>query len=382
MSDYIVDESRFMIPEEHEIVSWFEEGSTLPDGVVFSERLEETDIWQLYVSEDSRFEILAVVPAVAERWLSEGLIAADGLQKVDHRGRSYYLLFSPSQLTLCRVSQMRARGSLRRALGFLAAVKHTRALNQDVNLRDGLYCELFSVILPVYSRIPMVADKALFLNLLRGEHDPEILSSPEELPGGLAWFGVRSMLRGHGIAVPDTDLYFESGEEVDDFLELRRPGAVVLAPLVIHEHYQIFDTDSAELILLFDKLWGEALLATTLVSQINLSSVAVDGRMLYGLAFPRREILETLDDRVYGLDAHSLLKLAQALRRTRAACPGCRLTDALYVESLGVCLPEAFLSENSPDDAGLMRAIAWEGPFAVAPILDDIREDAVLIASR
>lgn len=380
MSDYVVDESRFIIPDEDETPTWFAEGSALPFGLTFSEKLDETDLWQLYVSADSKFLILAVVDSLGKKWIEQGLCKSDSLQQVSHNGQNYYLLFSPSSMRICRVSQVRAKGSLHTATAFYCALKNTRNHNLDDNLRDGIYCQYLSIILPVYSSIPKVADKALFLNILRGKNDPENLSSPEELPGGLPWFVCKKILKEHGFDVLDEELYLQSGEIADDFFELK-PGTIVLGPLVIRPHYQVFDTDGDKYILLFDKLWAEALLTTTLVSQINISSVALDGKMVYALTFFKKHALEKLSDRVYGLDEHSLIELAQAVRRTRFACPKARLNDALYVQELGLMLPESFMDTNEGDNS-LMQNIAWEGPFALAPVLDDIREDAIMIAGR
>ena len=44
-------------------------------------------------------------------------------------------------------------------------------------------------------------------------------------------------------------------------------------------------------------------------------------------------------------------------------------------------LPESFMDTNEGDNS-LMQNIAWEGPFALAPVLDDTREDAIMIAGR
>lgn len=381
MSNYVVDESRFMIPDEHETMSWFKEGEELPFGISFSEKLEGSDVWQLYASEDSNYLILAVKEDLGQRWISEGFCREKSLYKYEHKEDSYYLLISPSSLNICEVTSIRAGKSLQTALGFYSALKNSRNHNTEVNLRDGIYCQKLSVILPTYSSIPKLSDRALFLNILRDKNEPENLSSPEELPGGLPWFICKQFLRERGFNIPDVELYLQSGEAVDDFFELKHQDAIVLGPLLVHNHYQVFDTDSDKYILLFDKLWADALLATTLVSQINISSIALDGHMLYALTFPKQDPLECLNDRVFGLNAHSLIELAQAIRRSRKACPEARLKDALYVKSLGVLLPESFLDKDI-NDASLMQEIAWDGPFAMAPILDDIREDAILIAKN
>lgn len=380
ISDYVVDESRFMLGDEEGRVNWFKEGTTLPDGMIFSEKLDETDVWQLYVSSDSQHYILAIKSELCEKWCESGLCKRSIFQEFLNGKEKYYLLFSPTSLSICNVSQVRANGSLRKALAFYNAIRNTRNHDIDVNLRDGIFVELLSIVLPVYSNIPKVADRALFMNIFREEHEPENLSSPEEMSGGLAWFGLTKILNDHSLPVLKKDLYLESGEIADDFFDLE-PNTTILGPLVIREHYQIYDTDDSKYILLFDRIWGEALLSTSLVSQINLTSISISGQMLYALTFSKRYALEPLNDRNFGLNENGLIKLAQALRRAREACPKARLDNALYVEALGVCLPENFISEDI-NNALLMRKIAWTGPFAMAPALDDIKEDAVAIASR
>ena len=142
-------------------------------------------------------------------------------------------------------------------LRVLYTLLYSRIHNTEANLRDGLYCQLLSVILPIYSSIPKVSDRALFLNILRGKNDPENLSSPEELPGGLPWFICKQFLKEHGYELSDAELYLQSGESVDDFFELKHQDANVLGPLIIHNHYQVFDTDSDKYILLFDNHFNQ-----------------------------------------------------------------------------------------------------------------------------
>ena len=380
ISDYVVDETRFMLSDEEGRVNWFSEGSTLPDGIVFSEKLDETDVWQLYVSSDSRFYILAVKTYLSDKWCSSGLCKRSLFQRFSNGQEAYDLLFSPTSLCICNVSQLRAKGSLRKALAFYNAIRNSRNHDLDVNLRDGIFIELLSIVLPIYSDIPKVADKALFLNIFREDHEPENLSSPEEMSGGLAWFGLTQILKENNLPVIKKDLYLESGEVADDFFELE-PNTTILGPVVIRDHYHIFDTDSSKFILLFDRIWGDALLSTSLVSQINISSISINGQMLYALTFPKNQALEPLNDRNYGLNENSIIKLDQALRRSRAACPKARLDNALYVEALGVCLPENFICDDN-NNTLLMSKIAMSGPFAMAPCLDDIKDDAIAIASR
>ena len=116
MSNYVVDESRFMIPDEHEDTPWFKDGEVLPFGISFSEKLEGSDVWQLYASEDSNYLILAVKEELGQRWLSEGFCREENLYKHEHNENSYYLLISPAALKICEVTSIRAGKSLQTAV--------------------------------------------------------------------------------------------------------------------------------------------------------------------------------------------------------------------------------------------------------------------------
>ena len=117
---------------------------------------------------------MAVKEALGQRWLDEGLCREGTLYKLNHQGENYFLLISPASMRICEVTSIRAKGSLHTALAFYSAMKNSRIHNTEANLRDGLYCQLLSVILPIYSSIPKVSDRALFLNILRGKNDRKI----------------------------------------------------------------------------------------------------------------------------------------------------------------------------------------------------------------
>ena len=59
MSDFIVDESRFVLKDE-DTVSFFPEEYKLACGITIAEKEDETDTWQLYISKDGKHYILAV----------------------------------------------------------------------------------------------------------------------------------------------------------------------------------------------------------------------------------------------------------------------------------------------------------------------------------
>ena len=56
MSDFIVDESRFILEDDQYDSSFVPAGFTLPDGIVFGEKTDDARLWQRYSSADRRFD--------------------------------------------------------------------------------------------------------------------------------------------------------------------------------------------------------------------------------------------------------------------------------------------------------------------------------------
>ncbi len=379
MSDFIVDESRFLLDDDEYDSSFVPAGLTLPDGIIFGEKLDDAPQWQLYSSADRRFDLLVVKPELAQKWDDASLLPPEALMPLEVGGAEYYLLITPSSHALKRVTQVRFQGSQRAAWAFFSAMMRTRAQDTETSLRDALYCELFNVMLPCYSLVPKVADRALALNAMRGRNDPENLSSPDEMQGGgVSFSSFSSDLRAHGYEVAGVQPYFEPGEIIEDFTGIKK-GSMVTGPLALRPQYQIFDTSSSSYILILEKLWAEALLSTSLLNMISLNSIPLGGHLVYALTLPRRKALEALDDRHYAQDMRSLFEVAQAVRRTRAAVPKADLKNALWVQDLGILLPVEFTS-GSGDDRSLITEVLSGGPFAAGPMLDDVASDIRLVA--
>lgn len=382
MSDFIVNESNFIIEDDLYDSSFVPEGFTLPDGIIFGEKIDDAPSWQLFTSEDQRFELLVVKEELAQKWVDAHLIPQSILMPMELKDGVYYLLINPASHKLCRVTSIRFAGSLRYAYSFYSALQHTRALDPDNSLRDGIFFELYSVILPCYSLVPPVADRALFINALRGKNDEESLLTPEQMGnnGGLAYSSFIHELKKRGYAVSNEQPLLESGEPIDDFFSGRSvKGQMITGPLVVRRQFQIFDTSSSFYVLLIDKLWGDALLHTSLLSRITLNTVPLCGRATYVLTLPKRQALEALDDTHYGYDKYSMMDLAQAIRRTRAFVKNCDMAEGLYCGKLGLVLPLKF-NEEKHDDGKLMWNIIQKGPFSSAPLMQDIAYDILSVA--
>ena len=378
MSSFIVDESKFMISDE-ESNAFFTSEYKLASGIVIGELEDESDSWQLYISADGRHYILAVLPELHDKWVASRLLKDRDFECIEVDSRKIYLLFSSSVHRVTRLTNIRINKSLRYAYALFSAFIHTRQLDLDSNLRDGLYFESRSVILPTYSLVGNVSDRCLFENALRGKNDPEKLTAPDGLNDSVSYFYFRKCLTEHGFTLNKNEPLFETGEIVDDFLLGEESNSMITAPLIIRDHYQLFDTTSDSYILMIDSLWGEALISSNIVNQIQMNSFPINSKRYFVLSFKKDQIIECMNDRHGGLNKENAFELTEAIRRTRTLLPECDLTSALYIQKLGYLLPEKFTNADNTNDRDLLVDCLTYGPFAMAPLMDDINHDLVTI---
>lgn len=381
MSDYIVDETRFVISDEDK-TSYFPNPYKLPCGITISEKEDETDKWQLYISEDGKFYILAVVEELFTKWTQSHLLSENDLDWVEVKGKDIYLLFSPTNQKISRLTNVRANGSVRTAHALLSAFSHLRQLDLESNLRDGIYIESHSIILPTYSLVGAVSDRALFENIMRGPNDPENLKAPDGLNDTVSYAYFKNYLKKHSLTVNNNAPIFENGETVDDFMFGSQTRALVTAPLIIKDLFQLFDTTTDSYLLFMNKLWAEALMSSSLISQITLNHVVINSAQYYVIALRKNKMVECMDDRHTGLTKESAMELAQAIRRTRQHLPKSYLIDALYVQEIGMLLPSVFTASDDTNDRELMADCLVKGPFAMAPFMDDINKDLLTVATN
>ncbi len=381
MTDFIVDESRFIIQDE-ESQAYFEPDYELPSGIVIGEMEDCTDKWQLYISDDSKYYVLAVIKDLHDRWIEGNLLSEKDFEKVTLGNLELYLLFSSTVQRVDRLTNIRCGSSLHYINALYSSFIHTRQIDVDSNLRDAIYFEKKSLILPTYSLVGKVSDRALFENALRGKNDPENLTPPDGMNDSVSYFYLRKLLSDRGFTLNPSDPLLECGEKADDFLFGKENNALVTVPLIIRDHYQVFDTTSDMLLLIMDTLWAEALMSTRLVNLIELNSLPLGGRRYFSMTFKKDQAVECMDDLHYGLNYEGAFKMAQAIRRTRSMLPNCDLTRALYIEKVGIMLPELFSKAENTNDRELMRSCLKNGPYATAPFMEDINADLMSVADN
>lgn len=371
MAEYIVDEIKFVIHDEEQ-TTFLPQGYKLFNGVRVGELEDSSEYWELYLSSEDEYNLLVVKEELLAKWVDSKLCSKDEFMQVCLQGSTYFVLITPLSSKTVRLTNFRAKNS-RQDLELFSAFSHTRLFDQDSNLRDAIYVSSKSVLLPTYSLVGYVNDVALFKNALRDANTPEILDSTKDKGFGLNYFSVRSILQEYGHKLSFTEPLFTTGELIDDFVQIGE-NALITSPLLINEQYQLFDTTCDKYVLVMDRLWCEALLSTSLLSQIGLNSLPIDGRKYYVLALDKSKALDQLNNRAFGLDKYSLFDLIAAIRHTRELVPQCSMLDGLYVQELGVVLPLTFTKHEKTEDVQLMRDVLVNGPFALSNQLDEINQ--------
>ena len=383
MAGFSVNESLFVLDMDDTSPSILPVGEVFADGIKIGVDRDRGEEFAFYVSEDGRFDILAARPRLAERWVQEGYLPKRALQiHCDDSGEiDCYLLISPSSHILLRLTDARAYTSRYYAHLVASSIWSSRHKDPFVNLRDGILCELYGVVLPTYTKTPKFADVALLLNALRGQYDEEDLRSPSDFKdgmGGLNRMTFNESMSKFKLPIDTIEPYFQVGELVDDFVQMA-PGATITGPLELRKEYQIFATDSDVVLLAMSSAWAQKLVEYKLLLQMDMKNVQLGREMIKVLAMPRRKALESFDNRHYGINQQEVFDIALALHRARIKTPEASFNDALYVQELGLVLPVNFEGGNRGQDVMLIRKIATTGPFAQGPFLTDVLTSAVAI---
>lgn len=385
MSKFSFDETLFVIDLDDESESYLTKGEILSDGIVIGEERDRGENFTLYVSEDGHYDVLAAAPQLAEHWLNDSLLPARAL--IPHKNAQgeldCYLLISPCSLVMLRLNDARVYGSSYYAHLIASGIFYSRCNDPDINLRDGILCELYGVILPAYTLTPKIADLSLFNNTLRGQYEAEDLRGPQDFSsgGGLNRITFNTSLAEHGIQPDQFTPCLDIGEEVDDMVIL--PPAYkqvsVTGPLELQEQYQIFSTDTDLVVLAVSDEWGQQLFERRMVLQMSFKPMMLSGKRFWLKALSRRKAVENVDHRHAGVNKASVFDFALALKRLRNSIPEARLQNALYLQELGLILPVEFEGGSYVDDVKLMREVITQGPFAQGPFLDEVLTAALAI---
>lgn len=378
---FVANESLFIIDMDDTSESVLRIGEMFPDGIKIGVDRDRGENFTFYVSEDGRYDVLAAHPSLAERWVREGYLEKRMLQPhfTDTGDIDCYLLISPCSHVLLRLTEARAHGKSYYAHMVACAMWRSRNIDPFINLRDGILCEVYNVVLPTYTKTPRVADAALFNNVLRGQYDSEDLRSPDEFKNGMGGLGTMSFneaLTQHKMALDPVEPYFQVGEPIDDFIQIKN-AKIITGALEVRKEFQIFSTDSDIVLLVMDVKWADDLFNHGLLREMDIKPVQLGRTMVKVLPLSRRKALESVSNRHFGITQRDLFDFALAARRLNEKLPNAKIQNALYVQELGVILPTEFEGASETEATEVVREVAEVGPFAQGPFLHDVTLAAI-----
>jgi SpoVK/Ycf46/Vps4 family AAA+-type ATPase len=183
---------------------WFPMKYELPDGTPLGTLFASDGNWQIY-RVDRRNKVLAARTALADGWVSSGLLAESVLQPFSFGKDKYVAIGSGADQHLVPVSDFTSPETKADALAFAVSLRESRRIVEDVPLHDAIYVERFSRLLPTWTVSEMLDDSDLLGRWLTGGVAVSA-SSFRRLSSLLGWMDkddVGEVVEAAGFLVPD-----------------------------------------------------------------------------------------------------------------------------------------------------------------------------------
>lgn len=146
---------------------WFPMKYELPDGTALGTLFASDGDWQIYRVDRSN-KVLAATAALADRWISSGLLAESALLPFSFGKDKYVAIASGTDQQLAYVGDFTSPETKADALAFAVSLRESRRIVEDVPLHDAIYVERFSRLLPTWTVSEMLEDRDLLGRWLTG----------------------------------------------------------------------------------------------------------------------------------------------------------------------------------------------------------------------
>jgi cell division protease FtsH len=183
--------------------AWLPIGFVLPDGAKTRLPVAEGEGWQIFET-DGGGRALVARAELAARWSAASLINLGDWQTFPFGADSFLATTSGTHQTLAPVGQCRSPNNKAEGLAFARSLRATRAIEPTVTLRDALYIERISRLLPTYTTAEPTADDLVLGTWLTGGV-PISVHSFQRLSTFLSWLGRQNLaeiIREAGLSAP------------------------------------------------------------------------------------------------------------------------------------------------------------------------------------
>ncbi|WP_296702466.1 ATP-binding protein [Thiocapsa sp. UBA6158] len=184
----------------------------LPDGTRLGALQGCGQDWQLY-RVDRHNRVFVATAALAERWVSCGLLSESAFIPFGFESVSYAAIHSGPDQTLAPVDAFTSPDTKADALAFSVSLRETRLIAPDVPLQDAIYLERLSRLLPTWTVSETLDDGILLGRWLTGGVAVSATSF-RRLASLLGWLpkaDVKDVVEAGGLAVSDDSGGFTAG---------------------------------------------------------------------------------------------------------------------------------------------------------------------------
>lgn len=147
--------------------AWFPKNYQLSKGMELKNLCECADDWQIYYLK-SKGKLLIVTPSLFSYWEKSKLISRADFSCVLFNDFIFYYFYSGDECEISTLTEARDFVSLIDGLSYALALKETRKLLPEKTLKNGLFVERISRILPMPDEIECIPDSILLGTWLTG----------------------------------------------------------------------------------------------------------------------------------------------------------------------------------------------------------------------
>lgn len=129
--------------------------------------LSKGEAWQIYLSQ-SEAKVLIVTNELHEFWKSLGLIDKSYFKHFLFNETPYFSFISDTEYELANITEIRDFVTPEEGLSYAISLKETRKIIPDTSLKNGIFVEQISRILPMLNEIEPISDEIILGTWLTG----------------------------------------------------------------------------------------------------------------------------------------------------------------------------------------------------------------------
>ena len=139
----------------------------LTKGVILRGLLRAGESWQIYLTQNQA-RVLVVTAELHEFWKNLGIIDETLFEYYLFNTTPYFFFYSDEEYDLSCISEIRDFVTPEEALSYAIALKETRNILPVISLRNGIFIERISRILPMINEVEPISDEIILGTWLTG----------------------------------------------------------------------------------------------------------------------------------------------------------------------------------------------------------------------